>query len=250
MEMEKSDGTVLKTCGHVFCNLCIQQVLARSNKKCPYCRQGFSESDIVDMKQASTAAATKDEESKPAAEDLTFGVPPKVQALLSAIKQMQVDEKGVIFSQFTSHLDIIGKALEESGHSFVRIDGSVPAPRRIAVISQFNSDDPAAPRFIICSLLASGTGINLTRANWCFMMDVWWNEAVESQAMDRIHRISQTRKVTVLRFVMKDSIEERIIKVQERKSLQAKGALQKLKGDEKRKALLGDLRGLLDIKEN
>lgn len=181
MEMEKSDGTVLKTCGHVFCNLCIQQVLARSNKKCPYCRQGFSESDIVDMKQASTAAATKDEESKPAAEDLTFGVPPKVQALLSAIKQMQVDEKGVIFSQFTSHLDIIGKALEESGHSFVRIDGSVPAPRRIAVISQFNSDDPAAPRFIICSLLASGTGINLTRANWCFMMDVWWNEAVESQ---------------------------------------------------------------------
>lgn len=133
------------------------------------------------MKQASTAAATKDEESKPAAEDLTFGVPPKVQALLSAIKQMQVDEKGVIFSQFTSHLDIIGKALEESGHSFVRIDGSVPAPRRIAVISQFNSDDPAAPRFIICSLLASGTGINLTRANWCFMMDVWWNEAVESQ---------------------------------------------------------------------
>ena len=68
--------------------------------------------------------------------------------------------------------------------------------------------------------------------------------------MDRIHRISQTRKVTVLRFVMKDSIEERIIKVQERKSLQARGALQKLKGDEKRKALIGDLRGLLDIKEN
>lgn len=67
--------------------------------------------------------------------------------------------------------------------------------------------------------------------------------------LDRIHRISQTRTVNVLRFVMKDSIEERIIKVQERKSLQAKGALQKLKADEKRKAILGDLRGLLDIKK-
>ena len=232
----------------MFCSLCIQQVLAKSNKKCPYCRQGFAESDIVDMKQASTAANGKSEE-KPPAEDLKFGIPPKIQALLEAIKGMKGDEKGVIFSQFTSHLDLLGDALKGAGHTFVRIDGSVSAPKRIAAITSFNSDDSDAPRFILCSLLASGTGINLTRANWCFMMDVWWNEAVESQAMDRIHRLSQTRKVTVLRFVMKDSIEERIIKVQERKSLQAKGALQKLKGDEKRKALLGDLRGLLDIKQ-
>jgi SNF2 family DNA or RNA helicase len=79
-------------------------------------------------------------------------------------------------------------------------------------------------------------------------MDVWWNSAVEEQAMDRIHRISQKRAVNVLRFVMKDSIEERIIEVQIKKSLQAKGALQKLRGDEKRKALIGDLRGLLEIK--
>ena len=155
----------------------------------------------------------------------------------------------VIFSQFTSHLDIIGDAMNKSGHSFVRIDGSVSATRRITNITRFNSDGEDSPRFILCSLLAAGTGINLTRANWCFMMDVWWNEAVESQAMDRIHRISQTRKVTVLRFVMKDSIEESIIKMQQKKSAQAKGVLMKLKGDEKRKALLGDLRGLLQIKE-
>ncbi len=70
-----------------------------------------------------------------------------------------------------------------------------------------------------------------------------------SCATSSVHRISQTRKVHVLRFVMKDSIEERIIKVQERKSLQAKSVVQKLQGDEKRKALLGDLRGLLDIDE-
>ncbi|KAL7547677.1 hypothetical protein ACHAWF_010962 [Thalassiosira exigua] len=247
MEMEEADGIILKQCGHVFCKLCINQVLTKmSSKCCPYCRASFAEGDIVDMKRASNAAKDKTEEPT---DNLKFGTPPKIQALLGAIQGMQADEKGVIFSQFTCHLDIIGDAMREAGHSFVRIDGSVAAPKRIAAISSFNADANDSPRFILCSLLASGTGINLTRANWCFMMDVWWNEAVESQAMDRIHRISQTRKVNVLRFVMKGSIEERIIKVQERKSLQAKGALQKLKGDEKRKALLGDLRGLLEIKE-
>ena len=91
----------------------------------------------------------------------------------------------VIFSQFTSHLDIIGKTMKGAGHSFVRIDGSVCAANRISAISRFNSNDADSPRFILCSLLASGSGINLTRANWCFMMDVGWNDAVESQAMDR-----------------------------------------------------------------
>ena len=84
----------------------------------------------------------------------------------------------VIFSQFTSHLDVIGEAMKEAGHSFVRIDGSVSAPNRITAINRFNSDAPDAPRFILCSLLAAGTGINLTRANWAYMMDVWWNSAV------------------------------------------------------------------------
>jgi len=158
MEMEEQDGTIIKSCGHVFCSLCIHQVIAKSNKKCPYCRQSFDESDIVDMKQAKTAANEKDV-VKPAAQDLTFGTPPKIQALLASIQGMEGDEKGVIFSQFTSHLDILGKALKEAGHSFVRIDGSVSAPKRIAAISTFNSDDTDSPRFILCSLLASGTGI-------------------------------------------------------------------------------------------
>jgi len=249
MEMEVNDGTILKACNHVFCKLCIVQVLNKSNKKCPYCRVPFEECDIVDASQAKEAVAIK-----PAAaereDDLTvFGTPAKVQALLDSFFQMQADEKGVIFSQFTGHLDIIGDAMKKAGHSFVRIDGSVSASKRIANITSFNMDDVGSPRFILCSLLAAGTGINLTRANWCYMMDCWWNEAVETQAMDRIHRISQTRKVTVLRFVMRDSIEESIIQMQQRKSAQAKGVLQKLKGDEKRKALLGDLRGLLQIRE-
>ncbi len=247
-EMEATDGTILKGCNHVFCKLCIRQVLLKSNRKCPFCRAEFVESDIVDMGTAEIAANTQSHVGKDE-KVAKFGIPPKIQAMLEAIKGMKSDEKGVIFSQFTSYLDLIGDTLTEAGHTFVRIDGSVSAEKRIAYIHRFNSEQEGSPRFILCSLLASGTGINLTRGNWAFMMDCWWNEAIECQAMDRIHRINQTRKVTVLRFVMKDSIEERIVALQEAKSMQAKGVLQKLKGDEKRKALLSDLRGLLDIEE-
>jgi len=245
MEMEEADGTILKSCSHVFCKLCIHQVLAKSTRKCPYCRCDFTEDDIVDMSVAESAAKV---EGKGEALD-TFGTPPKIQALLAAIKDMKPDEKGVIFSQFTKHLDLIQKEMKDAGHTFVRIDGSVPAQKRSNCVHNFNSEAADSPRFILCSLLASGTGINLTRGNHAFMMDCWWNEAIENQAMDRIHRINQKRNVNVLRFVMKDSIEERIVALQEAKSMQAKGVLQKLKGDEKRKALLGDLRGLLQLED-
>ena len=92
MEMEEADGTVLKTCSHVFCKQCIQQVLCKSNKKCPYCRVPFQEQDIVTMNQASSAATDKDAE-KPN-DELTFGTPPKIKALLQAIEGMKGDEKG------------------------------------------------------------------------------------------------------------------------------------------------------------
>jgi hypothetical protein len=93
LEMDESVGTVLKTCGHVFCNLCIHQVLSKSNQKCPYCRAPFCESDIVDMNQAQTAAATEGEDA-PQDEELHYGTPPKIQALLAAIEGMKSDEKG------------------------------------------------------------------------------------------------------------------------------------------------------------
>ena len=92
MEIEESDGTVIKGCGHVFCNLCIHQVLAKAGQKCPYCRAPFQESDIIDMSQAKSA--TEQEDTKPASEELQFGTAPKIQALLGAIQGMKGDEKG------------------------------------------------------------------------------------------------------------------------------------------------------------
>ena len=131
----------------------------------------------------------------------------------------------------------------------MRIHGSMSVKNRMHSVESFNSESNDSPRIIICSLHAAGTGINLTRGNHVFMMDCWWNQATENQAMDRVHRIGQRRKVIVRRFVMKDSIEERIVALQEAKGLQAKGAMEKLKPDELRKARLRDLKGLLLIEE-
>jgi hypothetical protein len=89
MEMEEADGIVLSKCGHVFCKLCIQRV---SNRKCPYCRGNFEQNDIVNMAQAAQASNSTIETVP--VDDLQFGVPPKMQALLSAIQGMQAKEKG------------------------------------------------------------------------------------------------------------------------------------------------------------
>ena len=155
----------------MFCRLCIQQVYAKSNQICPYCRAPFNETDIIDKGLAVTAVSVeknKDDDIKCVSDD-DFDTSPKVLALLEAIKTMKSDEKGVIFSQFTKYLDIIGTAMEVAGHSFVRIDGSVPAHHRTSYIHAFNSEE-SSPRFILCSLHAAGTGINLTRGSWGFMM--------------------------------------------------------------------------------
>ncbi|KAL3910186.1 MAG: hypothetical protein SGILL_007793, partial [Bacillariaceae sp.] len=256
-EMERSDAVILKTCQHVFCNPCMDKFLLMNSSNsrgsnCPLCRQPFQKSDMVRESVAHEAATSKIEDlKKPAVslKDETIGSSPKIHALLEAVKAMKPDEKGVIFSQFTSFLDLIQDAMKEAGHSMTRLDGSMTAKRRMRAVSDFSSQDPDSPRFILCSLHAAGVGTNLTRGNHAFMMDTWFNESIENQAMDRIHRLDQTRPVFITRFVMKGSIEERMIALQEQKSLQAKGSVQKLKPEEQRKARVAALRSLLLLDE-
>ena len=97
---------------------------------------------------------------------------------------MAPDEKGVIFSQWTSFLDIIQRALIENGYTYTRIDGSMDMLERCHAMELFGTercDSMQTPRFILCSMHACGTGINLTRGNVVFLMDCWWNEAAENQ---------------------------------------------------------------------
>lgn len=207
-----------------------------------------------------------------------FGPSPKIDALLDAIGEMQGDEKAciyryklfsnatlsatltpphlshfvffllLVFSQWTSFLDIIQQALAASGHSFVRIDGTMTTEQRMEAMAAFSKNEDV--RFILCSLQAAGTGISLTRGNVVFMMDPWFNNAVEEQAMQRVHRVGQTRPVRCIRFVMKDSIEERMIKVQQAKAALGKGSMERISRQEERVAKLTAMKDLFELVED
>lgn len=172
---------------------------------------------------------------------------PKIVALFAALEEMKTDEKGIIFSQWPSFLNLIEQEAESRGYKMVRIDGSKSTQERIEAMQQFK--DSSEVRLILCSLKAAGTGIDLTPGNVVFLTDVWWNEAAEHQAMDRCHRVGQKRDVRCVRFVMKDSIEERMVCFQQSKAALGKGSLERLSPDEERRAKIGSLRDLFQLAE-
>lgn len=121
--------------------------------------------------------------------------------------------KALVFSQWTAMLDLIEPALRERGIAWVRLDGSTRD--RAAVVEEMQSPD--GPPVMLISLKAGGAGLNLTAADHIFLLEPWWNPAVEDQAADRAHRIGQTRPVMVYRLVATDTVEERVIELQRRK---------------------------------
>ncbi len=142
----------------------------------------------------------------------------KTEAFLRLVDEL-VDSRhrALVFSQFTSHLALIRKALDERKIDYLYLDGSVSVNERAALVKQFQTGEQ--PLFLI-SLKAGGTGLNLTAADYVIHLDPWWNPAVEDQASDRAHRIGQTRPVTIYRLIAAQTIEEKIIKLhQTKKSL-------------------------------
>lgn len=120
----------------------------------------------------------------------------------------------LVFSQFTSMLELLEKDLKAEGIEYYKITGATPKEQRIKMVHEFN--DGNVPVFLI-SLKAGGTGLNLTGADVVIHYDPWWNLAAQNQATDRAHRIGQKNKVTVYRMIMKDTIEEKILGLQEAK---------------------------------
>ncbi len=121
--------------------------------------------------------------------------------------------KVLIFSQFVKHLKIVADYVSEKNIDFAYLDGTTKD--RQAQVEKFQNDESVS--VFLISLKAGGTGLNLTKADYVFLLDPWWNPAVEAQAIDRAHRIGQTKKVFAYKFVTKDTIEEKIIKLQEHK---------------------------------
>ena len=138
----------------------------------------------------------------------------KMDMLLDKLSEViEEGHKALVFSQFTSMLALLRTRLDEKNIRYEYLDGRTR--NRATPIERFQSD-PEVKLFLI-SLKAGGTGLNLTAAEYVFLLDPWWNPAVETQAIDRSHRIGQTRSVFAYRLIAKDTVEEKVLQLQESK---------------------------------
>jgi SNF2 family DNA or RNA helicase len=162
---------------------------------------------LTSLRQLSLHAGLVDEEhaTMPSA---------KVDALAEQLRDV-IDggHRALVFSQFTSFLAKVRERLAADGVGYCYLDGRTR--NRADVLDQFKNG--TVPVFLI-SLKAGGFGLNLTEADYCFLLDPWWNPATEAQAVDRTHRIGQTRNVMVYRLIAKDTIEEKVLALQKRKA--------------------------------
>lgn len=141
---------------------------------------------------------------------------PKLECLLDRLTEL-LDEghSALVFSQFTSFLDIVEQAFDAHEIPHVRLDGSTPTPTRKKLVQKFQ--EGASPSIFLLSLKAGGQGLNLTKASYVFHLDPWWNPAVENQASDRAHRIGQTQNVSIMRLLMRHTIEEKMMELKQKK---------------------------------
>jgi superfamily II DNA or RNA helicase len=146
----------------------------------------------------------------------------KIELLLEFLDEVLAEgHKALVFSQWTSLLDLVQPHLDDADISYTRLDGATRD--RASVVANFQN--PEGPPVLLASLKAGGLGINLTAADHVFILDPWWNPAAEDQAADRAHRIGQNRPVMVYRLVAEDTVEERILELQEKKRALSEAAL-------------------------
>ena len=139
----------------------------------------------------------------------------KLEAALDLVSSVvQNGHKVLLFSQFTSMLAIIGKRLSEEGIEFFLLQGDTKVEDRVGLVDAFNA---GSTQVFLISLKAGGTGLNLTVADIVIHYDPWWNLSVQNQATDRAHRIGQKNVVSVYKLILKNTIEEKIVALQNRK---------------------------------
>ncbi|MFN5421900.1 MAG: SNF2-related protein [bacterium] len=139
----------------------------------------------------------------------------KLDELSREITENIGNHKALVFSQFLGMLALIKERLTELGVRYEYFDGSTSAPDREKAIQSFQNNDEV--RVFLISLKAGGVGLNLTAADYVYIVDPWWNPAVEQQAIDRTHRIGQTKNIFAYRMICKDTIEDKILQLQEKK---------------------------------
>ncbi|CAN4109967.1 unnamed protein product [Withania somnifera] len=226
------EDPVVASCMHVFCKTCLIDFAAGVGQvPCPMCSElltvDFSaNNDKVDQNSRQTLKGFRSSSILNRIKLDDFQSSTKIDALREEIRFMierDGSAKGIVFSQFTSFLDLIHYSLQKSGISCVQLVGSMSIDARAAAVTRFTEDPDC--RICLMSLKAGSVALNLTVASQVFMMDPWWNPAVERQAQDRIHRIGQYKPVRVVRFVIENTVEEQILKLQEKKELVFEGTI-------------------------
>ena len=255
-------------CWHSACQKCLLDYIEHQKEKhtlplCFNCREPINQRDIFEVIRHDNeddddedlySATQPGQASKPQRITLRrigSSSSAKIAALISHLKALRLSHPGtksVVFSQFTSFLDLISPVLAQAKIPYLRFDGAMTQKARAAVLLDFAASEPPKKNghgvVLLLSLRAGGVGLNLTAAKRVFMMDPWWSFAVEAQAIDRVHRMGQESEVKVVRFVIGGSIEGRMLRIQERKKFIA-SSLGMMSEEEKKMQRIEDIKELL-----
>ncbi|KAJ5345299.1 hypothetical protein N7452_003303 [Penicillium brevicompactum] len=238
--LDNLDQPVITACAHSYCRGCVEQVIERQHK-CPLCR-----ADIADTNTLVSPAADLGEDTN-AVEADPDSPSSKIETLVKILtaQGQAPGTKTVVFSQWTSYLNLIEPQLERRGIKYARVDGKMNSVKRDNSINAFSNDPECT--VLLASLSVCSVGLNLVAANQVILADSWWAPAIEDQAVDRVYRLGQKRETTVWRLVMEDSIEERVLTIQERKRALMLAAFRETskKKAEDRATRVADLEALL-----
>lgn len=239
--LEGLHNPVITACAHVFGSDCIERVI-ETQHRCPMCRAEPLELESL-VRPAVDLGETSDQ---PDIDSDTSSS--KVEALLSILKasSKKSGTKTVIFSQWTSFLNIIQAQLDANGYKYARIDGTMRANQRDASLTALETDPECT--IMLASLAVCSVGLNLVAANQVILADSWWAPAIEDQAVDRVHRLGQKKPTTVWRLVMNDSIEDQVLNIQAEKRKLMMTAFQEKTGKRAKEgstARIGDIERLL-----
>ena len=238
-EIEEEDAA-LASCKHIFHRECIMQYAScapADGKKvtCPVCRTALTidfSTESLESTKSAIGRFNKDplpDKSILNKLDLTqYTSSTKVETLVNALRDMRNQENGqlnkaIVFSQYTAMIEIVEWRLKKAKFTIAKLLGSMPVTQRAANLQAFREDPNVS--VILMSLKSGGEGLNLQAANYVYVLEPWWNPAVEMQAVMRAHRIGQHRPVTAVRFSTKGTIEERMMELQEKKQLVFEGCM-------------------------
>lgn len=208
----KCDHPMITRCGHIYCAECVLICVSMTGEdscKCPYCRKTVFKDELIPVEDLDLSK-TYEKVEKPQVVEVVEST--KMKKVSEILKNTPKNDKTIVFCSFTTMFDILEKYIGEKGINYCRVDGSMDVNDRFDVISKFKSDPNIS--VMLLSLKAGNMGLNLTCANRVIFLDSWWNGSIEDQAVDRVHRIGQEKKVKVSRIVISNTIEQRILELQ------------------------------------